>query len=54
MNNVARPFNQLGPDMAWSDMHWATKWLCAGLMLMGRLEILNVLILLTPSYWKDN
>jgi trk system potassium uptake protein TrkH len=54
VNNVGLPLNELGPDMAWSDMHWATKWLCAGLMLMGRLEILNVLILLTPSYWKDN
>ena len=54
VNNVGLPLNELGPDMTWADMHWATKWLCSGLMLMGRLEILNVLILLTPSYWKDN
>ena len=54
VNNVGLPLNELGPDMTWSDMHWATKWLCSGLMLMGRLEILNVIILLTPSYWKDN
>ena len=54
VNNVGLPLNELGPDMTWSSMHWATKWLCSGLMLMGRLEILNVLILLTPSFWKDN
>ena len=54
VNNVGLPLNELGPDMTWSSMHWATKWLCSGLMLMGRLEILNVLILLTRSFWKDN
>ncbi len=54
VNNVGLPLNELGPDMAWSDMHWGTKWLCSLLMLMGRLEILNVLIILTPSYWQDN
>ena len=28
------------------------KWLCAVVMLLGRLEIFTVLILFTPAYWK--
>lgn len=28
------------------------KWLCAAVMLLGRLEIFTVFILFTPSYWK--
>ncbi len=54
INNVGLPLNELGPDMTWSSMPGIIKWVCSMLMLMGRLEIFNVLILLTPSYWKDN
>jgi len=31
-----------------------TKWVCTMLMLLGRLEIFNVLVLFTTPYWKDN
>ncbi len=44
----------IGPQMSWSDLSWATKWLCSGLMLVGRLEILTVLVLFTRSFWKEN
>ena len=54
INNVGLPLNELGPDMTWNSMPIIIKWFCSLLMLMGRLEIFNVLILLTPSYWKDN
>lgn len=54
VNNVGLPLSELGPDMAWSDLSPAVKWFCSLLMMMGRLEIFNVLLLLTPSYWKDN
>jgi trk system potassium uptake protein TrkH len=30
------------------------KWLLSLLMLMGRLEIFSVVVLFTPSFWKDN
>ena len=54
INNVGLPLNELGPDMTWGSLPSVIKWVCSLLMLMGRLEIFNVLILLTPSYWKDN
>ena len=44
----------IGPQMSWADLSVGLKWLCSFLMLVGRLEILSVLVLFTRSYWKDN
>ena len=44
----------IGPSMSWSDMPDAIKWLLSLLMLMGRLEIMTVLVLFTRSFWKEN
>ena len=45
---------QIGPVMSWSMLPDFIKWILCPLMLMGRLEILSVLVLFTRSYWKDN
>ncbi len=42
----------IGPVMSWADLSDGLKWLCAFLMLVGRLEIIAVLVLFTPSFWK--
>lgn len=46
--------NDIGANMSWSQLPVVVKWACSLLMLMGRLEIMSVLVLLTPTYWKDN
>ena len=45
---------QIGPEMSWSELPEHVKWLCSFLMLVGRLEIMSVLVLFTPGFWKDN
>lgn len=45
---------QIGPVMSWSSLPDAIKWILCPLMLMGRLEIMTVLVLFTPSFWKEN
>lgn len=45
---------QIGPVMSWSILPDFIKWILCPLMLMGRLEIMTVLVLFTPSFWKDN
>ncbi len=45
---------EIGPTMSWSILPAAAKWLCAFLMLIGRLEIFTVLIIFTPAFWKNN
>ena len=44
----------IGPVMSWADLSDLLKWLSALLMLVGRLEIMAVLVLFTPSFWKEN
>ena len=45
---------QIGPEMSWSELPEYIKWLCSYLMLVGRLEIMSVLVLFTHEFWKDN
>ena len=46
--------NEVGPSMSWSMLPDYIKWLLCLLMLMGRLEIMTVLVLFTPAFWKEN
>lgn len=46
--------NTIGPTMSWSSLPEGVKWLCSLLMLIGRLEIMTVLVLFTHSFWKEN
>lgn len=43
---------EIGPTMSWSILPDVVKWLLSLLMLMGRLEILTVVVLFTPAFWK--
>ena len=46
--------NQVGAVMYWSMLPDYIKWILCLLMLMGRLEIMTVLVLFTRSFWKEN
>jgi trk system potassium uptake protein TrkH len=45
---------EIGPTMSWDVLPDIVKWLLSLLMLMGRLEIFSVVVLFTPSFWRDN
>jgi trk system potassium uptake protein TrkH len=45
---------QIGPVMSWTGLPDVIKWLLCPLMLMGRLEIMTVLVLFTRNFWKEN
>jgi trk system potassium uptake protein TrkH len=44
----------IGANITWSEMPYYIKWILSLLMLMGRLEIMTVLVLFTRSFWKEN
>jgi trk system potassium uptake protein TrkH len=46
--------NEVGPALAWSALPLYIKWTLCLLMLMGRLEIMTVLVLFTRAFWKEN
>lgn len=45
---------EFGPVMSWDMLPGYIKWTCSLLMLMGRLEIISVLVLFSREFWKDN
>lgn len=45
---------QIGPSMTWGGLPDYIKWTCSFLMLVGRLEVMSVLVLFTRAFWKDN
>jgi len=42
-----------GTSTLWSAMPDMAKWTCTVVMLVGRLEIFTVLIIFTPTFWKN-
>lgn len=42
----------IGPSGNFASLPDAAKWLLAAGMLLGRLEIITVLVLLTPAFWR--
>lgn len=52
ITNAGPGLGEVGPAHNYAGLSQVQKWLCAMVMLLGRLEIFTVLILLTPGYWK--
>jgi trk system potassium uptake protein TrkH len=43
----------IGPAGSFASLPDSAKWLLAGAMLLGRLELLTVIILFTPAFWRS-
>ncbi len=44
---------EIGPTMSWAMLPVFAKWICAFMMLVGRLELFTVLVIFTPAFWKE-
>jgi trk system potassium uptake protein TrkH len=55
---LAASLNNLGPGLGdvangYSSIPDVAKWICAMAMLLGRLEIFTLLVLVSPTFWRD-
>ena len=55
---VLATINNLGPGLAGVEDNYTTipqagKWLLCFAMLLGRLEVLSLLVLMTPTFWRQ-
>lgn len=50
--NMGPGLGQIGPSSTFAPLSDPSKWLLTAGMLIGRLEVLVVLVLLTPRFWK--
>ncbi|MFC7139241.1 TrkH family potassium uptake protein [Halosimplex aquaticum] len=52
IGNIGPGFGQLGPFGSYLEFPWTSKLLMSFLMLIGRLEIIPVLVLFTGAFWR--
>jgi trk system potassium uptake protein TrkH len=52
LGNIGPGLGTFGPFTTYSAMPSTGKWLLCGLMLLGRLELLTVIVLFTRSFYK--
>jgi trk system potassium uptake protein len=52
INNTGPGLGQVGPANNFQGLSDFQTWVCSIAMLLGRLELLSVLVLLTPQFWR--
>jgi trk system potassium uptake protein TrkH len=52
INNIGPGLNQVGPGTNYAALNDFETWVCTFAMLIGRLELMSVLVLFTPAYWR--
>lgn len=52
INNAGPGMGEVGPSTTFESLTDAQTWICTAAMLVGRLEIISVLVLFTPAFWR--
>lgn len=52
INNIGPGLGEVGPAVNYSGLSGFQTWVCTFAMLLGRLELLSVVVLFTPAFWR--
>ena len=52
LGNIGPGIGAVGPAENYYHFSGFGKWFLSSLMLMGRLELLTVLVIFSPSFWR--
>jgi trk system potassium uptake protein TrkH len=52
INNTGPGFAQVGPAGTYAVLTDFQTWLCTIAMLLGRLELMTLLVVFTPGFWR--
>jgi trk system potassium uptake protein TrkH len=52
LGNIGPGLGTVGPAFTYSHIHEAGKWMLSFLMMAGRLELLTVLVIFSPAFWR--
>jgi trk system potassium uptake protein TrkH len=52
VNNIGPGLGEVGPAVNYSGLTSFQTWVCSFAMLLGRLELLSLLVLFTPAFWR--
>ena len=53
VNNLGPGLGEIGPTNTYASFSSLQLWICSVTMLLGRLELLTLLVVLIPAFWKD-
>ncbi|MFA5667667.1 MAG: TrkH family potassium uptake protein [Balneolaceae bacterium] len=53
LGNIGPGWGEFGPTESFAKMPYLGKWVLIMLMMIGRLEIITVLIIFSPAFWKQ-
>ncbi len=53
MNNAGPGLGIVGPASTYQPLSDFQTWICSASMLLGRLEVFVLIVLLTPTFWRD-
>jgi trk system potassium uptake protein len=52
VNNIGPGLGEVGPAVNYQGLNDFQTWVCTLAMVLGRLELLSVLVLFTPQFWR--
>jgi trk system potassium uptake protein len=52
VNNIGPGLGEVGPAVNYQGLSDFQTWVCTFAMVLGRLELLSVLVLFTPQFWR--
>ncbi|NCZ74448.1 MAG: TrkH family potassium uptake protein, partial [Betaproteobacteria bacterium] len=52
INNTGPGLGEVGPAGNYKGLSDLQTWVCSSLMLLGRLELMSVLVLFVPHFWR--
>ncbi len=53
LGNIGPGLGTVGPAATFAHIHPVGKWFLSFLMLLGRLELFTILVLFSPTFWKQ-
>ena len=52
LNNIGPGLHEVGPNGTFAVLSDFQTWVCCATMLLGRLELITVLAIFTPAFWR--
>lgn len=53
INNAGPGLNVVGPAQNYQSLNDFQTWVCTAAMLIGRLEVMTIFVLFTPTFWRS-
>ncbi|MDX1639749.1 MAG: potassium transporter TrkG, partial [Balneolaceae bacterium] len=53
LGNIGPGWGEFGPTDNYAQIPFVGKWILISLMMIGRLEVFTVILIFTPTFWRQ-